>query len=395
MISKEEYEARQRRFADALRSSDFDGVLVVSRGGSTLDRYAQVLYLTGHYQHYSYLPDAPDLFSGRAHAALVLSNTGAAALCVSVPEIDQSEIAVDDIRHSESFVGTIADAVGSLGLERGRLGLVGSDVLPLKYWRELVARLPHLGWTDCDEVLMQLRRIKSPAEQQVIREAASIHRRGTSALMGAIAAGCTEADLVAAFAEVVIGAGCGLYFTSVSSGEATRRWSSSSLPGFSNRVLRQGDLVRFDMGIVHRGYLSDFGRAVVVGEPDQRQQRLLAVLHHGLDAAIAAVKPGAHVREIVAAGEAALLEHGVVASDESGDHIVSSFPVHWGHGLGLGWERPWLTGTEDSVVEPGMYLAIERALTLPGAGTAAAEQNLLVGEKVVEVLTAGSEDPWS
>ena len=62
-LDRVEYKRRQRAFADRLDGADLPGAVVVSRGGSTLDRYADVMYLTGHYQSYSYLPDEPGLFS--------------------------------------------------------------------------------------------------------------------------------------------------------------------------------------------------------------------------------------------------------------------------------------------------------------------------------------------
>ena len=387
-IEAAEYRARQHAFAEALGVAGLAGALVVSRGGATADRYASVRYLTGHYQAYSYLPDAPGLFSGRAHTAVAISATGRCILCVSVPECDTADLIADDIRHANDFATGIADTLIELGLDGAGVGLVGEDVLPLRIFRALTSRLPSLALIACDDVLDALRRLKSPAEQTLIREAAAIHRRGTTALLGALRPGLSEAEAVAELAAVVIGAGAGLYFTSMSSGNATARWTSSSQPGFSARVLRDGDLVRFDIGVIWRGYLSDYGRTTVVGTPNADQARLLAALHGGLDAAIGAVRPGASVRGIVAAGEAALRE-------AAAEGIVSSFPVHWGHGLGLGWERPWLTETEDMTIAPGMYLAIERALTLPGTGTAAAEQNLLVQAGGVEILSEGPGGRWT
>ncbi len=394
-FERHDYLDRQRRFAEQLGSAGLDGALVVSRGGSTFDRYAQVLYLTGHYQHYSYLPDAPGLFSGRAHTALVVSSKGATVLCLSVPEVEAHEIAAGEIRHSSDFTQTIAGALASLGLERGRVGLAGADVLPVRYWRELGDRVPAVDWIECDEILDRKRRIKSPAEIAVVREAAAIHRRATTALIARVAEGRTEADLVAALAASAIAEGCGVYFAAVSSGDATRRWTSAPLPGFSTRVLREGELLRFDTAIVHRGYLSDFGRSLVVGRPSEGQQRLLDTLHQGLDAMLGAIEPGISVRQAVGVGEAALTRLGVVSAEPRAGQIASNFPVHWGHGLGLGWERPWLTESEDMTIQPGMVLAVERALTLPGVGTAAAEQNILVGEAGIEILTAGPEGRWS
>jgi Xaa-Pro aminopeptidase len=195
-------------------------------------------------------------------------------------------------------------------------------------------------------------------------------------------------------AKIIIGEGAGIYYAAISSGEMTWQWASSPLPGYSARKLRKGDLLRFDVGIISEGYLSDFGRATVVGPPSNQQQWLIDTLHAGLDAAIDAVRPGASVRGIVATGDDMLQRLGVASGEARPNVIVASYPAHWGHALGLGWERPWMTANETLPIQPGMYIAIERALTLQGVGTAAAEQNLLVGEQSVEILTEGRKGRW-
>jgi Xaa-Pro dipeptidase len=393
-IMAEEYRGRQRAFAAALGAAGLAGALVVSRGGATADRYGSVRYLTGHYQAYSYLPDAPGLFSGRAHTAFAIAADGRGILCVSVPEYEAAALVAEEIHHVAEFATGVADALRQLGLTGAGVGLVGEDVLPLRIARGIAKQLPDLDLTPADEVLEGLRRIKSPAEQALIREAAAIHRRGTAALLAAIRPGVTEAELVAAFAGTVMAAGAGLYFTSMSSGSGVARWTSVPHPGFGTRRLEAGDMLRFDMGIIWQGYLSDYGRAATVGPPNADQTRLLAALHAGLEAAIAAVRPGGRVRDIAMAGEAALTAAGVGGAGET-DGIVSSFPVHWGHGLGMGWERPWLTEDEDMEIRPGMVLAIERALTWRGVGTVAAEQNVLVLADGAEILTGGLDGLWS
>jgi Xaa-Pro dipeptidase len=394
-IDRDEYKSRLQAFAARLDGAGLPGAVVVSRGGSTLDRYADVFYLTGHYQSYSYLADEPGLFSGRAHTAIVVSTTGRAVLCVSVPEYDSAAVVADDVRCSGDFAATIAGAIGSLGLDSGNVGLVGSDVLPLKLSRALAERLPAVNWRDCDELLLALRRIKSPAECAAIRAAASVHVDCLEAARAAVCTGNREADIIAEFGQVALGRGAGLYFTSISSGPSIARWTSRASPGFGLRRLAEGDMLRFDMGIVLDGYLSDFGRTFVVGEPRPEQRRLIETLHHGIDAVLDAIAPGRSVRDIVAAGERALREAGVTATDEGPGTIHASFPVHWGHGLGLGWERPYMTENEELTLAPGMYLAIERTLTATGIGTAAAEQTLLVEDVGIEILSEGPSGRWS
>lgn len=396
-VEADEYRGRQKAFAASLQADGFDGALVVSRGGSTLDRYANVLYLTGHYQHYGYLPESPPIFSGRAHTCLVMDASGRNVLCVAVPEIDETAVVADRIDHSERWVATIAEAVGDLGLKSAKLGFVGSDVLPANQWDGLKQELPQVRWTDAEPLLEAQRRIKSQAEQALIRRSAAINRQAVTAFFDAAQPGATEADAVAAALDVIARNGSGFYYAAVSSGPHTDRWMTSPLPGWSTRRLEAGDLLRLDLGSVHQGYLSDFGRTVVVGETtNAEQQRLIETLHAGLDAVLDTLGPGVMVRDAVAAGETVLATAGVVTA-ETGQpgQIQASYPAHWGHGLGLGWERPWMVADSDAVIEPAMYIAIERALALDGVGVAAAEQNLLVGEDRVEILTEGSEGRWS
>lgn len=386
---------RQAQLAAALAAAGLRGAVVFSRGGSTLDRYGDVLYLTGFYQSYSYLPDMAGLFSGRAHAALVISADGASVLCVAVKEFEPGTVTAGGIRCSEVFTGTVAAAMTELGLGSGMVGLIGADVLPYSQNRLLGNKLTGLVWQECDEILQAIRRIKSPTEQDAIRRAAAVHVAALSALHDAIAPGVTEADLVATFSEVAVRGGAGVYFTALSSGPNIAHWCGRPSPGFSTRRLVSGDMVRFDMGIVLDGYLSDFGRTAVVGPPRADQQRLIDTLHSGIDAMIGAVAAGRTVRDAVAMGDAALKDLSVAARPAGVGIIHSSFPAHWGHGLGMGWERPILCDTEDMTLAAGMYLAIERTLTLPGTGTAAAEQTLLVTETGIEILSGKPGGKWA
>ena len=362
-----------------------------------MDRYANVLYLSGHYQHYGYLPESPPIFSGRAHTCLVMDASGRNVLCVAVPEIDETAVVADRIDHSERWVATIADAVGDLGLKSAKLGLVGSDVLPANQWDGLKQELPQVRWADAEPLLEAQRRIKSQAEQALIRRSAAINRQAVTAFFVAAKPGATEADAVAAALDVIARNGSGFYYAAVSSGPHTDRWMTSPLPGWSTRRLETGDLLRLDLGSVYQGYLSDFGRTVVVGETaNADQRRLIDTLHVALDAVLDTLGPGVLVRDAVAAGDQALAAAGVATVEAARTgQIQASYPAHWGHGLGLGWERPWMVADSDAVIQPGMYIAIERALALDGVGVAAAEQNLLVGKHDVEILTAGSEERWS
>lgn len=393
-LTPSDHRARQAAFAAALSREGLPGAVVVSRGGATFDRHGDLYYLANAYQVYSYLPETPGLFTGRSHAALVIDGDGRSILCLSVEEYDAATVVADEVRWSPVWAETLAGAMRDLGLATGMVGLVGSDVLPVLQDRMIHARLPDLVWADCDGLLGALRRIKSPAEQALIRGLAGLHAAALAKLDDAVAPGRTEAEIMAQFAQVVTAGGAGLYFTALSSGPRIANWCSVGLPGFSRKVLESGDMLRIDTGIVRDGYLSDFGHTLVCGPPTADQRRLIATVQSAVDTTIAAIRPGRLVSEVVAAGEQALAELGVTREDTGPGTIHSSFPAHWGHGLGMGWEYPIMTEGDATMIEPGMYLAIERTLTMTGTGTAAAEQTLLVTETGADVISEGPDGRW-
>ena len=59
----------------------------------------------------------------------------------------------------------------------------------------------------------------------------------------------------------------------------------------------------------------------------------------------------------------------------------------WGHGLGLGFEPPWIGPQSTAVVEPGWCLAVERRAAVPGVGGAQYEENVLIGSDGAELLS--------
>jgi methionyl aminopeptidase len=90
------------------------------------------------------------------------------------------------------------------------------------------------------------------------------------------------------------------------------------------RVLKEGDIVSVDFGVVVDGYYGDAAITVPVGAIDPDAARLLAVTEASLLAGIAAVKPGATLGDVGAAVQ------GVVEAE--GFSVVRDFV---GHGIGV------------------------------------------------------------
>jgi Xaa-Pro dipeptidase len=395
-IEREEYIHRQKVFLQRVVEENLDGAVVVSRGGSTFDRFASVFYLTGHFQSYVYLADEEPRWSGRTLTVFVVNSKGKNILCVAVPEYNSEEIVVDEVMYTGRFAGCIINAIKKLGLGKSKLGLIGADLMPVKYWQSINAELDQIQWSYPDEIIAAMTRVKSPAELDLLRAAAATSRRAYTKFLQALEPGRTEAEAVAAAVETIVAEGSGLYYAATSSGPNTWAWSPSTLPGYSTRRLESGDLIRLDLLTVKEGYITDWGRTSVVGKPNADQERLLDTLHKSLDAVIDALGTGVPAKDVVAAGDAALAELGVKMEPQPGTkEIFATYPAIWGHNLGMTIERPWLINSEELSIEAGMCMAVERALTIEDVGTAAAEQNLIITPEGVEDLTAGPYGRWS
>lgn len=124
------------------------------------------------------------------------------------------------------------------------------------------------------------------------------------------------------------------------------------------RVLREGDLLKVDVGVELGGYFTDGAITVPVGAVDADTQRLLDVTREALDAGIAAARLGNHIGDI---------GHAVQTVVEGAGMSVVRELV--GHGVGLApHEDPQVPNygkpKRGRKLEVGLCLAIEPMVNL-------------------------------
>lgn len=132
------------------------------------------------------------------------------------------------------------------------------------------------------------------------------------------------------------------------------------IPG--SAVLREGDIISLDCGVILDGWHSDSARTLAVGEIDPDASRLLDVTRAALAEAIRASVAGGHIGDIGAAVQKLV--------EEAGLTIVRRFV---GHGIGRTMhESPQVPnfgrpGGGPELV-PGITLAIEPMVNIGSAG---------------------------
>ena len=154
--------------------------------------------------------------------------------------------------------------------------------------------------------------------------------------------------------------------------------------------MSENDLVVLDFGGVYRSYCSDLTRTVVVGTASGRAREVHAAVLEAHDRAIQAVAPGRSRFAIDSAARDVLTERG----------LGEAFGHGTGHGLGIDiHEDPKVTRRisettpgDDELVDAGMVFTIEPGAYLPGWGGVRIEDDVLVTQHGVELLTSVTTD---
>lgn len=386
IVPAEEFAQRRDRAVAAAKRKGLDALLVCSRGGGTLDRYADILYLTNYYPFFPYIPDFKDNWSARAHSFLVLPIEGARDLIIDGAE--DGRIRFDGrVTNTAFVVEETVKALKAAKLGSARVGLVGSDVLTLRMHEKLREALPDMQLSVADDVLLGLRSIKSPAEIALLRRASQVGSRMIEAMMKAAEPGASHGEIVAAGLNYLVPTGGMLYNSFMASGRGgdPSRFAKSNFPTWgSEKRLAKGDWIRFGISGAVDGYMFDLARSKAVGTPTNRQVEFFESAISCIQATLDAIRPGATAGDLGQAG---------LGKQEAMGFTVDGVFAAMGHGIGLGWDDPWLARGVTTPIVPNMVLSIERTISLDGY-LGDYEETVLVTPDGYERITDAQQRFW-
>ena len=139
----------------------------------------------------------------------------------------------------------------------------------------------------------------------------------------------------------------------------------------SGRLLREGEPIVIDMGLILEGYCSDMTRTVVLGTPDEKTVNLIRLVRKAQLAGTEAIKAGITGREV----------------DRAARKIIAAagYGKRFGHGLGHGvglavHEAPSLNKRYRRKLAAGMVVTVEPGIYLPDWGGIRLENMAVVTE---------------
>jgi Xaa-Pro aminopeptidase len=261
---------------------------------------------------------------------------------------------------------------------------IGVDVAELP----MVFELQRLGLDvrDGQQVLLDARQIKSPDEISLLATAAAMVDGTYQTIVDALKPGIRENEVVAL-------ANKRLYEMGSDDVEAINAVSGERCSphphNFTDRLIRPGDQVYFDIIQSFNGYRTCYYRTFAVGRATQSQRDAYKRAREWIDAAIELVKPGVGTDQI-ARGWPRAQDFGF--ADE-----MAAFGLQFGHGLGLALhERPIISrlNSLDNPVElqEGMVFALETYCpATDGYSAARIEEEVVVtadGPRVITLFPA-------
>ncbi len=347
-IPDSEFERRWKKVVEKVKEKGIDILIAQSNEAD----FANVRYLTDYWPIFE-------------TAGVAVSKTGEIALLIG-PEsetfaLDRSRVKkiykILQYRESaepeypgfelDDFSKVFREMVG----EVRKIGLAGYQIFPIPVYEAIKEAAPEAEIIKSDEILVDMRMIKSEVEIEMLKEANRISEIALEKAIEEMKPEMTELQLVGIIEKYLYenGAEYEGHPQYVLSGKNSNH--AIGRPGYEK--LGEGNLIQLDVGARVAGYSSSVGRPVCIGKMPEEVKRLVTA---GLDM---------HRKTME------WIKAGVKASDvakkffEYGEKIGVSKNLLYGpcHGLGmLEVEKPWMETNSEYFLEENMTFQVDTFL---------------------------------
>lgn len=355
------YSARRNQLKDYLKVKNIQYALV--------SYPANVFYLTGFNTdpHERFMALFLDVKNNKEVLFVPALDKDAAEMASDI----QSVVPIsDDQVPFDVLQNTIGNIDGLFGIE--------GKVLSYNQYVDLTNYFSSLKFTDIQPFINKLRMKKSKEEIIALKKALSIIEDVLAAGIKQIKVGMTEVEVVAELEYLMrkFGADGPSFTTIVLSGDKAALPHGS--PG--EKVIKDGDFLLIDFGVIKDGYCSDITRTFAVNSVTDRQKELYNIVLQSNEAGINAVKAGVPLKTFDIAARK------IIADKGYGEFYNNRV----GHGIGIEiHEEPSVHGQNESIATEGIVFTIEPGIYIPNDIGIRIEDTVYINEQgEVEVLSS-------
>jgi Xaa-Pro dipeptidase len=362
MISKGEYVARMERLQEQVRDNDLDSFLVTAE--------ESIYYLTG----VTYVPLERPFF------IMVHPDEPAVLL---VPALEQEHLrAAPNVGglHAyweypsppgEGWAERLLELLGGVK----HLGIEAT--LPQEIAELLQSLRPRVL-----PLVEGLRLVKSPAEVQMLRQAAHYADLGVAKILASSYHGVSEIEIFSQGRSVQTDIIKETPFDPLTTSVLTAAWPApmSAMPhGVPSVADRLGEGPHIGLSFMRvNGYGAECERTYFLAPPNAQMREMFSTMCQARQRAFRLLGPGVRCAEIDQAANGFLRDEGL------GEYLLH----RTGHGFGLGnHEGPWIAEGSDDVLAANMLVSVEPGIYLPGVGGFRHSDTVLITEDGYECLT--------
>jgi Xaa-Pro dipeptidase len=294
-------------------------------------------------------------------------------------------------RHQNPY-DLMMDVFRDKHLEKASIGIEES-FLPVAEYRRFTQILPQSRFVDASAILSQCRMIKSAYEVDLLKKSGKVAVAAWNASLNVAKPGICEYEVAQAARDAATNTAASFFtpqdvnHSPLTDGvqliQSGARSSISHGKGSPNR-LKRGDMVAmcFCMTNQFKGYRVGFSRNFALGNASNEMIDVYSLLYEAQQAALTELKPG------ITASYLDAIVRKVIYKAGFGQYIEHRL----GRGVGLDIaERPDLKEGDDTVIEPGMTLAVEPAIYIGDKWGIQIEDSVHLTENGFEYLTVSPE----
>ncbi len=251
---------------------------------------------------------------------------------------------------------------------------------PAQFLIPLIAKNPGLRIALGSDCVDDVRAIKDEKEIELMKEASRINDCVMEKAKAQVKAGITELELARFIDQEYLNMGCeGNSFPSIVSFGAN---AADPHHEPDATVLKEGDVVLFDIGCIKNGYCSDMTRSYFYKYAGEHQRMVHDLVRSANECAESIIRPGVKFSDIDGAARNMIKQAGY------GEY----FTHRLGHFIGtVVHEKGDVSGANDAITKEGMIFSIEPGVYLPNNFGVRIEDLVLVTKDGCEVLNKVSK----
>jgi len=283
-------------------------------------------------------------------------------------------------RHPMDYLSGVIE---QRGWSRGTIGVEMDN-----YWfsaaayASLVKHLPNARFQDCLSLVNWQRAVKSPTEIDYMRKAGRIVEAMHKRIVDKVEPGMRKNDLVAEIFDAGIRGveGIGGDYAAIVPLLPSGAEASAPHLTWNDLPMKSGEGTFFEIAGCYRRYHCPLSRTVFLGKPTQAFLDAEKATLEGMEAGLAAARPGNTCEDIANAFFAVLKKYGILKDNRTGYPIGLSYPPDWG-------ERTMsLRPGDRTELRPGMTFHFMTGLWLETMGLEITE-SILITQTGVECLS--------